>query len=76
MRAGKAADPSRPNAARLAEREQYKNTDAQLLCRYSKNKEAAWLFMQYIASKGAMPAYAKAGGIPPRRTARRCGPAT
>jgi multiple sugar transport system substrate-binding protein len=36
------------------------------ISKYSKNKEAAWLFMQYIASKEAMPAYEKAGGIPPR----------
>jgi ABC-type glycerol-3-phosphate transport system substrate-binding protein len=36
------------------------------ISKYSKNKEAAWLFMQFIASKGAMPEYIKAGGIPPR----------
>lgn len=36
------------------------------ISKYSKNKEAAWLFMQFAVSKGAMPAYIKAGGIPPR----------
>jgi multiple sugar transport system substrate-binding protein len=36
------------------------------ISKYSKNKEAAWLFMQYLVSKEAMPAYEKAGGIPPR----------
>jgi multiple sugar transport system substrate-binding protein len=36
------------------------------ISKYSKNKEAAWLFMQFIASKDAMPEYVKAGGIPPR----------
>jgi multiple sugar transport system substrate-binding protein len=34
----------------------------------SKNKEAAWLFMQYLVSKEAMPAYEDAGGIPPRES--------
>jgi ABC-type glycerol-3-phosphate transport system substrate-binding protein len=34
----------------------------------SKNKEAAWLFMQYLVSKEAMPAYEEAGGIPPRES--------
>lgn len=36
------------------------------ISKYSDNKEAAWLFMQFIASKAAMPEYIKAGGIPPR----------
>jgi multiple sugar transport system substrate-binding protein len=36
------------------------------ISKYSKHKEAAWLFMQFIASKEAMPEYEKAGGIPPR----------
>ena len=36
------------------------------ISKFSENKEAAWLFMQFIASKEAMPEYVKAGGIPPR----------
>jgi multiple sugar transport system substrate-binding protein len=36
------------------------------ISKFSENKEAAWLFMQFAASKGAMPQYIKAGGIPPR----------
>jgi multiple sugar transport system substrate-binding protein len=36
------------------------------ISKYSKHKEAAWLFMQFIASKEAMAEYEKAGGIPPR----------
>ena len=36
------------------------------ISKFSKNKEAAWLFMQFLASKDVMPEYEKAGGIPPR----------
>lgn len=33
---------------------------------FSDDQEAAWLFMQYLVSKEAIPSYEEAGGIPPR----------